>query len=360
MKIKKVILLPVLLTLCVFSHAIPHTAARSATRPGPISAAPVSRGMVSSSNRLASEVGAEILRKGGNAVDAAVAIGIALAVTYPAAGNLGGGGFMVVLTKDGKASAIDYRETAPARAERNMYLDKKGNLIASASTVGYRAAGVPGTVAGLSMALEKYGTMKWRDVVEPARVLASEGFAVSEGFAKDLRTMRKLLGKFPESRKIFLRGGWFYRAGSVFRQPELAETLRRLQDEGAREFYEGKTARLIAESMTAHGGLITLDDLRRYKPVERQPLRGRYREYEIITMPPPSSGGVALLEMLNMLEHYDVAEMGHNTVETSHIIVEVMRRAFADRAAFGRPRLCTDSRRDVDLQTLRDRGDSDD
>lgn len=292
------------------------------------------RGMVASSDEIASKVGGEILKRGGNAVDAAVAVGLALAVTWPGAGNIGGGGFMVIRMASGSTTAIDYRETAPAKAHRGLYLDKRGEVLPEASTVGRRAVGVPGTVAGLALALEKYGTMKWRDVVEPARALAAEGFTVSHALAESLRRQDKLFGRFPESRRIFHRGGKHYEDGETFKQPELAQTLARLQEDGPREFYEGRTARLIAEDMRTDNGLITLDDLKSYKAVERRPLYGNYRGYEIITMPPPSSGGAVLIEMLNVLERYDLAALGHNSSAKYHLLIEVMRRAFADRAEF--------------------------
>jgi gamma-glutamyltranspeptidase/glutathione hydrolase len=241
---------------------------------------------------------------------------------------------MLVRMAGGKATAIDYREVAPAAAHREMYVDKKGNLIPNASTVGHLSAGVPGTVAGFALALERYGTMRWSDVVEPALRLAAEGFTVSSSFSEDLRNSSKLLEQFPTSRRIFLRDGKFYNEGEVFKQVELAETLQRLKEEGPREFYEGRTARLIVEDMKTNGGLITLQDLKNYKPVEREPLLGTYRGYGIITMPPPSSGGVALLEMLNVLEHYDIAGMGYQSSAKYHVMIEAMRRAFADRAEF--------------------------
>jgi gamma-glutamyltranspeptidase / glutathione hydrolase len=291
------------------------------------------RGMVASAEQHATRVGVEILKQGGNAVDAAVAVGLALAVTYPAAGNLGGGGFMVVRMADGRAVAIDYREVAPARASRDMYLDVSGNVVPRASLVGHRAAGVPGTVAGLALALEKYGTMKWPDVVEPARRLAEEGFPVSRDFARSLQA-DALLKQFPESRRIFQRDGRYYREGEFFRQPDLAQTLARMQEQGPREFYEGRTAELIDAEMKAGGGLISRDDLKDYKAVVREPVRGTYRGYDILTMPPPSSGGAVLIEMLNMLERRDLVEMGHNSSLHAHVLIEVMRRAFADRAEF--------------------------
>lgn len=326
MKIKPVIAILLLFALFI-SLTVPgySTASRQPVR--------ARNGMVASTHEIASRVGAEILQRGGNAVDAAIAVGLALAVTYPAAGNLGGGGFMVIRMNDGRSVAIDYRETAPAAASRNMYLDKEGKLIPKSSTIGYLAAGVPGTVAGFEMALEKFGTMKWSELVEPAYRLAADGFTISHRSALSLKEDKEL-PNFPETRRIFLRDGNYYQEGDTFKQPELAETLKRLKEQGAREFYEGRTAQLIADDMRAHGGLITLEDLKSYRPVARPLLRGNYRGYEILTMPPPSSGGVALLEMLNMLEHYDLAALGHNSSQKYHVMIEVMRRAFADRAEF--------------------------
>lgn len=310
----------------LLSHALPASAFINPVR--------ARFGMVASSNEVASKVGLEILKRGGNAVDAAVAVGLALAVVFPEAGNLGGGGFMIIHLADGRNTAIDYREVAPAKARHNMYLDIQGNPIPEASNAGYLSAGVPGTVAGLALALKKYGTMKWAEVIEPARRLAADGFVVSPWLSDNLRSNSKLLERFAVSRRIFLKDGKYYNEGDVFKQPELSKTLERLKKEGPREFYEGRTAQLIAEDMKANGGMIDLQDLKNYKPVERLPLRGTYRGYEILTMPPPSSGGVALLEMLNILEHYDVAAMGDQSSEKYHLLIETMRRAFADRAEF--------------------------
>jgi gamma-glutamyltranspeptidase/glutathione hydrolase len=295
------------------------------------------QGMVSSVSEIASQVGVDILKRGGNAVDAAVAVGLALAVVWPSAGNLGGGGFMVIRQANGRATAIDYREMAPAIAHRNTYLDSKGEYIKESSTFGHRAAGVPGTVAGLAWALEKYGTMKWAQVAEPARRLAADGFPVWFMLERSLKAGQDELSRSPETRRIFLRDGKPYETGEIFRQPELAATLARLIKSGPREFYEGKTAQLIEASMkrTLNGQQwITVQDLRNYKVVEREPLRTTYRGYEIITMPPPSSGGVALIEMLNILEKFDLKEMGFGSVASTHLKVEAMRRAFADRAEF--------------------------
>ncbi|HWC76301.1 MAG TPA: gamma-glutamyltransferase, partial [Blastocatellia bacterium] len=291
-------------------------------------------GMVASTDVIASRVGVEIMKRGGNAIDAAVAVGLALAVSWPSAGNIGGGGFMMIRRADGSAEIIDYRERAPLAASRNMYLDEQGNVVEKASTVGYKAVGVPGTVAGFAKALERHGKLKWADVVEPARKLAAEGVPVSYHLARSLRGSRGLLKKFPDSKRIFLRDRRFYKEGERFVQPELAATLSRIKANGPREFYEGKTAQLIADDMKAGRGLITVQDLREYEPTIRQPLKGTYRGYELLTMPPPSSGGTALLEMLNVLSHYKLSELGHNSSEHIHLLVEVMRRAFADRAAF--------------------------
>jgi len=294
--------------------------------------------MVASQHELASKIGVEIMRKGGNAVDAAIAVGLALAVVYPEAGNIGGGGFMLIRFNDGTIKAIDYREMAPRAASRNMFVNEKGELIRDegSSTVGYRASGVPGTLAGFELAFKKYGSRKisWRELVEPARILARDGYILSHRLAELLYAYRETLSKYPESNRVFLRNGKFYKEGDRFFQPELAETLRRIGLFGAAEFYKGRTARLIAADMKANGGLITLEDLEAYRPIERTPLRGTYRGYEIVTMPPPSSGGLVMLEVLNILEGFNIRELGYNSAATLHVLVESMRRAFADRAEF--------------------------
>jgi gamma-glutamyltranspeptidase/glutathione hydrolase len=296
------------------------------------------RGMVASTNQLAARVGVEVLQRGGNAVDAAVAVAFALAVTHPAAGNLGGGGFMMVRLRNGKTTAIDYREMAPAAATRNIYLDQNGNLIKGegGSLLGYRACGVPGTVRGMDLALKEYGSgrLSWSQLIEPARQLAAKGFPVSHKLATALGKKKADFERYEDSRKIFLHNGKPYQEGEIFRQPDLATTLARLQRNGAREFYEGVTARLIAADMKRHNGLITLADLKGYAAKERDPLRGTYRGYEIITMPPPSSGGVILLEMLNILEGYDLRPMGAASADRYHFMAEAMRRAYADRAEY--------------------------
>ena len=309
-------------------------AARAASRQ-PVRAR---RGMVASTDRIASQAGVDILKRGGNAVDAAIAVALALTVTYPAAGNIGGGGFMMIRLRDGRTTAIDYREMAPAAAHRDVYLDERGELKKGegGSLVGYRASGVPGTVAGMELALKKYGSGKltWAQLVEPARRLAAEGFALPYGLARSLRNNEKDLSLYPETRKVYLNNGRFLDEGEIWRQPELAATFARLQRFGPREFYEGRTARLIAEDMRAHDGLITLEDLKNYVAKERVPLRTTYRGFEVISMPPPSSGGAVLIEMLNILEGFDLRHMGATSSERYHVQTEAMRRAFADRAEY--------------------------
>jgi gamma-glutamyltranspeptidase/glutathione hydrolase len=295
-------------------------------------------GMVASTNEIASRVGVEIMKRGGNAVDAAIAVAFALAVTHPAAGNLGGGGFMMIRLKDGRTTAIDYREMAPAAAHRDVYLDKNGNLIEGegGSLVGYRAAGVPGTVRGMELALRKYGSGKltWAQLVEPARQLAGRGFIVSHSLAKSLYSNREYLEQYAETKRIYLKSGQFYQEGELFRQPELAATFARLQRFGPNEFYEGETARLIVADMKRNNGLMTMDDLRGYVAKERTPVRGNYRGYEIISMPPPSSGGAVLIEMLNILEGFDLQKLEASSSDRYHLMAEAMRRAFADRAEY--------------------------
>ena len=324
-----------LLIISLLVSFIPGEAKISAAWRDPVRA---KHAVVASQHELASKVGVEIIKKGGNAVDAAVATALALAVVYPEAGNLGGGGFMLMRFKDGKSAAIDYREMAPQAANRNVYLDKSGNLIKGegSSTIGYRAAGVPGTPAGLEMAFKKYGSgkIKWSEIVEPARKLAQDGYVLSYRLAELFKAYRRNLEQYDDSKRIFLNGGKFYEEGDVFKQPDLAQTLSRIQKDGAKGFYEGETARLIAADMKAHDGLITLEDLKNYQAKERTPLRGTYRGYEVISMPPPSSGGIVLLQSLNMLEKYDLRAMGYNSSEKYHVLTEVLRRAFADRAEF--------------------------
>lgn len=294
--------------------------------------------MVASTSHLASQVGVEILKRGGNAVDAAIAVAFALAVTIPAAGNLGGGGFMMIRLKSGKTTAIDYREMAPSAAHRDIYLDRKGNLIQGegGSLVGYRASGVPGTVRGMELALFKYGSGKlsWAQLLEPARRLAADGFIVNYNLAESLRTNSEYLSRYSETKRIFLRDGKLYEEGELCRQPDLAATFARLQKGGPDEFYKGKTAQLLVADMRRNNGLIASDDLRAYAAKEREPVRGTYRGFEIISMPPPSSGGTVLIEMLNILEGYDLSKIDWASSERYHLTAESMRRAFADRAEY--------------------------
>jgi len=291
--------------------------------------------MIASTSEIASRVGADVMKRGGNAVDAAVAVGLALAVTWPSAGNLGGGGFLLLRKVDGTTEAIDYRERAPLAATRDMYLDAEGKVIPKLSIEGHRAVAVPGTIAGLKLAHSRHGKLKWAELVEPARKLAAEGFEVNFHLSRTLRGQTTIdrMANFAESRRIFQRDGRFYEMGDRFVQPELAQTLARIKA-NPRDFYEGETARLIVREMKAGGGIVTLDDLRSYEPTIRTPLRTTYRGTEILTMPPPSSGGIALVEMLNMLETYDLRSMQWGSAQYLHTLAEVMRRAFADRAQF--------------------------
>jgi gamma-glutamyltranspeptidase/glutathione hydrolase len=301
------------------------------------SRAPVraAHGMVVATEPRAAEAGLDILKRGGNAVDAAVAVGFALAVTHPLAGNIGGGGFMVVrLAATGDVKVIDYRELAPAAASETMYQDASGEIAGKDSTIGYRASGVPGTVAGLAQALKKYGTMQLSAVMAPSIRLARDGVELSYFESQSLKTSRKILDRFPETKRIYLRDGNPYEWGDRFVQPDLARTLELIAKYGPSEFYEGETARLIAKDMAANGGTITLDDLKGYQVIERRPIEGEYRGYKIYSMPPPSSGGIALIEMLNMLEPYPLARYGPGSSRTLHLEAEAMKRAFADRAEF--------------------------
>ncbi len=288
-------------------------------------------GMVVTRERHATAIGLAVLQSGGNAVDAAVAVGFALAVTHPTAGNIGGGGFMLVRMADGRTTFLDFRERAPGAASRNMYLDAAGKATED-STIGYRAAGVPGTVRGFEYAAKKYGSKPWAELVRPAVELAAKGFPLSYGTAGSLRGSARGLSRFPESNRIFLRDGKYYEPGETFAQPDLARTLERIARLGAKDFYEGETARLLAQDMKEHGGLITLADLRNYAVVERQPLTGAYRGYTIVTAPPPSSGGVGILQMLGVLEGTGFEKAGAGSATAVHYMAEAMRRYFADRA----------------------------
>lgn len=291
--------------------------------------------MVVAQEPLATDVGVQILKNGGNAVDAAVAVGMALAVTYPFAGNLGGGGFMLVRLADGRTNFIDFRERAPGRASHDMYLDGSGKPTKD-SLIGWRAAGVPGTVRGLELAHKKYGKATWAELISPAVKLASDGFPVSYALSTSLKSKQtnEHLGAFPESKRIFLHGGKHYEMGDVFKQPELAAVLARIAKQGSKDFYEGETAKKLAAEMAANGGLINLDDLKNYRAVERVPLTGKYKGYEVITSPPPSSGGIGILQMMGMLEGTNYQKSGNGSAASYHYLAEVMRRYYADRSEY--------------------------
>jgi gamma-glutamyltranspeptidase / glutathione hydrolase len=302
-------------------------------------------GMVATDEQLGSQAGVEILKRGGNAVDAAVAVAFALAVVEPAAGNIGGGGFMLVRLADGRSSFFDYREVAPGKATRNMYIGQDGKLIpnddVTSSVIGYRSVAVPGTVAGLELVLKTYGTLKLADVMEPAIRLAETGFPVSEILAHEFAEEKKDLDKFQFSRHVFLNDGKMFRPGDALRQPELAATLKRIAKNGAGEFYTGDTAHVVVDDITKSGGLISLDDLANYKPKVREVLRaqysandrdGRAHSWDVLTSPPPSSGGVAIIEAMNMLQSTPLK--GWDDIESVHMVAETMQRVFADRAAY--------------------------
>jgi gamma-glutamyltranspeptidase/glutathione hydrolase len=288
------------------------------------------KAMVVAQEAHATDTGIEVLRSGGNAIDAAVAVGFALAVTLPSAGNLGGGGFLLVRFADGTTSFIDFRERAPLAASRDMYLGADGKPTRD-SVVGWRAAGVPGTVRGLELAHRKWGRKQWAELVTPAVKLAGEGFEVPYWLWRSLRGS-KTLAQFEESRRIFQKGGTYWEFGERLKQPELAATLERIARNGARDFYEGRTARILAEEMKKNGGLITLEDLRRYAPAERKPLIGSYKGHTILTAPPPSSGGAGLLQIAGVLEGSGYEKSGAGSAEAIHFVAEAMRRYYADRS----------------------------
>jgi gamma-glutamyltranspeptidase / glutathione hydrolase len=292
-------------------------------------------GVVVSANVLASAVGMEVLRAGGNAVDAAIATGLALAVVHPTAGNVGGGGFMVIRFPDGRATAIDFREKAPLRAHPEMFVDPAtGEYSSQIHHNSHVAVGVPGTVAGFDYAHQQYGSAAWAGLVQPAVRLAADGFTMTPTLAASLRGVLPQMQRYPASVAAFSRDGTPYEAGAVWRQPDLARTLERIRDHRRDGFYRGETAALLVAEMQRGGGLIALEDLELYQPRERAPVRGSYRGYEIISMPPPSSGGVAMVQMLNILEGYDLGAMGHNSAAYLHHLAEAMRLAYRDRARF--------------------------
>ena len=277
-------------------------------------------GMVVTGEDIAAQVGVEVLQKGGNAIDAAVTVGFVKAVTYPQAGNIGGGGFMLIYSaKTKQVVAIDYREKAPAKATRNMFLNQKGKVNSTLSRFSHQSAGVPGTVAGMAMALEKYGTISLAEALAPAIALAEQGFII----------------KHPKAVAIFFKSdGSLYQTGDRFVQTDLANTLKAIAKKGIKAFYQGKIADLIVKDMQAHGGLISKQDLANYQPVLRKPIHGTYRGYDIYSMSPPSSGGVHVVQILNILENYDIGLLGHNTAATIHLMAEAMKRAYADRSKY--------------------------
>lgn len=289
--------------------------------------------MVVTREAHATDAAVSILKSGGNAVDAAIAAGFALAVTHPSAGNLGGGGFMLIRMADGRTTFIDFREAAPARAGRDMYLGSDGQPT-RASLDGWRAPGVPGTVRGFELASKKYGKKRWAELLAPAIGLAGKGFQLTAAQAGGLKSNAARLEPYEESKRIFLKRGAFYAPGEFLAQPELAVTLERIAHEGARDFYEGSIARRIAAAMAGHGGLITLDDLKAYRAVERAPLQGKYRGYEIVTAPPPSSGGIGILQMCGVLEATGFEKHGAGSPAAIHWAAEAMRRFFADRSLY--------------------------
>ncbi|MDR1472827.1 MAG: gamma-glutamyltransferase [Synergistaceae bacterium] len=292
-------------------------------------------GLVLSSHRLADAIGQSVLDNGGNAVDAAVAVGYALAVVLPAAGNVGGGGFAIIHNAGKETVAVDFREKAPLAASRDMYLDKDGNVIPEASTVGYRAAGVPGTVAGLNAMLAKYGTKPLAEVIAPSIKLAEEGFATNEFGAITMADYAERFARFESSKKYFLKpDGGTYKEGEIFVQKDLAEVLKRISVSGDEGFYRGATAKLIADDMAKNGGLITLKDLEEYDVKWREPVSGKYRGYDIISMSPPSSGGTHLLQILNVMSYADIRALGFASSETLHVMAEAMRYAYADRSEY--------------------------
>jgi gamma-glutamyltranspeptidase / glutathione hydrolase len=297
----------------------------------PLSPTHAPHGMVVSVHELASRAGVDAMQSGGNAIDAAVATAFVLAVVHPQAGNLGGGGFMLIRSADGTAHFVDFREKAPAAATKNMYLDKQGNVIENMSLVGYKAAGVPGSVAGLTYAQKRYGKLPLARVMAPAIKLAQEGFTLAWEDADDLKDAD--LTRFPESRRIFQNNGKLFKSGDVLKQPELARTLERIA-KNPDDFYHGDLAREIAAAVQKGGGLITAEDLAKYEVKEREPIRGTYRGYEIISASPPSSGGIVLVETLNMLEGFDLKKTGNRSAESIHLISEAYRRSFFDRAEF--------------------------
>ncbi|MFT6977848.1 MAG: gamma-glutamyltranspeptidase/glutathione hydrolase, partial [Shewanella psychromarinicola] len=293
-------------------------------------------GMVSSQEALASQIGVDILKQGGNAVDAAVAVAYALAVTLPRAGNIGGGGFMLVhIAEQNKTIAIDYRETAPAKAYKDIFLDEQGNAVDKLSREHGLAVGVPGTVMGMELALTQYGTMSMKQVIAPAMKLAIDGISVTSDLSNSLSGLKSRITQWPSSAEIFYHAdGSNYQVNEIFKQPELAHSLSLIAEKGSKGFYQGETAEKIVTAVTNAGGMMSLTDLANYKVVEREPVRGHYRGYEVVSMPPPSSGGIHIIEMLKVLEQFPIDKLGHNSADTLHLMAETMKYAYADRSEY--------------------------
>lgn len=288
-------------------------------------------GMVVSASDLATKVGVQILKNGGNAIDAAVAVGFALSVTYPVAGNIGGGGFMVIHLADGKNITIDYREKAPQVSFRDMYIDSAGKYTPERNQIGETSAGVPGSVAGLIYALQKYGTLKLADVIKPAINLAEDGFALNESTAESFNRYKKSFEKYESTKKVFTKTNDVFREGEIFKQPDLAKTLKLIKDNGRNGFYKDFVASLIVKQMNNFGGYISLEDLENYLPIERQPVTGSYRGYEIVSMGPPSSGGIALIQLLNILDYFNFDKNEWGSSRYIHTLAEAMKYVYADR-----------------------------
>ncbi|WP_144208786.1 gamma-glutamyltransferase [Shewanella donghaensis] len=293
-------------------------------------------GMVASQESLATRIGVDILKQGGNAVDAAVAVGFALSVTLPRAGNIGGGGFMLVhLEKEHKTIAIDYRETAPAKAHKDIFLNEKGDVVKKLSREHGLAVGVPGTVMGFELALTKYGTMSMSEVIKPAIALADKGILINSDLASSLDGLKRRISQWPSSAKIFYKqNGDSFSVNDTLVQKDLAHSLSLIAKGGSKGFYQGETAEKIVKSIADAGGIMSMEDLKNYKVIERKPVSGQYRGYEIVSMPPPSSGGIHIIEMLNVLEHYPIEKLGHNTAQTLHLMTETMKHAYADRSEY--------------------------
>ena len=294
------------------------------------------KGMVSSQNEAATRVGVEILKQGGNAIDAGVAVGLALAVTLPRAGNIGGGGFMLVhIAEEQRTVAIDFRETAPSLAHPDMYFGPDGEVDNAEYRSTHKSSAVPGTIAGLAHILEKYGTMDWAELVEPALKLAREGFPVTQDLANNLRASKARLTINPVTASIFYKEeGQDYQVGDIFRQPQLAWTLEQLKTHGPGAFYEGEIAKRLVSGMESHNGLITMEDLKNYSVIEREPVRGTFRDFDIAAMSAPSSGGMAIVQMLNILENFPIRELGYGSADAMHIMTESMKLAYADRSKY--------------------------